>query len=513
MGPTATAASDGTADRLAPADTAALARGAFHNTLAFLASNLRGIFTLLVARLLGSAVLGTFGVAWAITDLVSKFSTLGFETTALTYVARAAGSADRDRAAWVLRTALRIGLGLSVAIGVAGWIALWPLGLRFGLRPEVAAALGLTLLALPGVALYRISNAASRGMAVMHHDIFSRGLTESLGTAAALLIAMALGARALAPEAAVIAGTLASGLVAYRFARRLFTGTRRAGAGRPLRAFVIDSSAIALYDFFNIAIMQIDVIMLGLFVGRAPGVTLASLGVYAAVVELASGLRKVNQAFSPTLMTSIARHMEAGDLRGAEATFGVLGRWMLAVLLPAAAAMTLAGRAVLLIYGGAFAAGAAWLGFVAVACAMNAFIGLGETMISVERPRMNLANAVLAFGVTIGLNLVLIPRLGPLGAAIGMLVPYTVYGIVRAVEISWIFRWRWPWRALVKPVVAAAVPLAPALAVHALADSWLAALASALLYVGGYLATWRVIGLDDTDRQLVSSLLGRRTAA
>ena len=59
---------------------AALARGAFVNTLAFLASNLRGIFTFLVARLLGGAALGTFGLAWATTDLVSKIGTFGFET-------------------------------------------------------------------------------------------------------------------------------------------------------------------------------------------------------------------------------------------------------------------------------------------------------------------------------------------------------------------------------------------------------------------------------------------------
>ena len=44
-----------------------LKRGAFLNTIAMLASNFRGIFTFLVARLLGPAALGIFSVAWSST--------------------------------------------------------------------------------------------------------------------------------------------------------------------------------------------------------------------------------------------------------------------------------------------------------------------------------------------------------------------------------------------------------------------------------------------------------------
>ena len=40
-----------------------LKRGAVFNTIALLASNFRGIFTFLVARLLGPAILGLFSVA------------------------------------------------------------------------------------------------------------------------------------------------------------------------------------------------------------------------------------------------------------------------------------------------------------------------------------------------------------------------------------------------------------------------------------------------------------------
>src|SRR6266513_4015198 len=65
-----------------------LKRGAFLNTIAMLASNFRGIFTFLVARLLGAAALGIFSVAWSATDIISKFGVLGLDNAITTFFAR-----------------------------------------------------------------------------------------------------------------------------------------------------------------------------------------------------------------------------------------------------------------------------------------------------------------------------------------------------------------------------------------------------------------------------------------
>ncbi|MEO5721468.1 MAG: hypothetical protein ABIR71_08370, partial [Chthoniobacterales bacterium] len=58
-----------------------LARGALVNVVTLVAANLRGIFTFLIARLLGQGTLGTFGIAWSSTDLLSKFGTFGMDTS------------------------------------------------------------------------------------------------------------------------------------------------------------------------------------------------------------------------------------------------------------------------------------------------------------------------------------------------------------------------------------------------------------------------------------------------
>jgi len=492
---------------------ALLARGAFFNTLAFLASNLRGIFTFLVARLIGSAALGLFGLAWATTDLVSKIGTLGLDTGAITFVARSEAAGARSASRQIRRASLTLALTASSVLAIAGFAAASWVAAHGGQRAPLARATAVMLLALPGIALYRISNALSRGMSVMHHDIYSRGLTESLGTAAALLAALALGARELAPELAGIAGTLLSGIVAFVCARSLYIA-RDGGvfSGKADIALLVRRSLpVALYDLLNIGIMQIDLIMLGLFVGRASGVTLETLGIYAAACEVAGGLRKVNQAFNPIFVPVVAQQIGDGRMRDAEATYGYLARWMLAVLLPAVAVLALAGGAIMRIYGPTFARGGAWTAIVGGACALNAFVALGETILVVERPNLNLLNSSIACAAAIGVNLALIPRLGALGAAIGMLVPYSIQGLLRGMEISHVFEWRWPWRALSKPWTAALAALVPALAIrYALGSGMLPQLLSAAAYLGAYVLAWAAIGLDPHDRDVLAHLFEKR---
>lgn len=492
---------------------ATLARGAFFNALAFLASSLRGIFVLLVARLLGSAILGTFVLAWAITDLVSKFATLGLDISTVAFVARTEAKGDRSASRRIMNASLMIALGASLLLAGLGFWCTWTLGPRLGRDPELVRATAVMLLALPGIALYRVANGLSRGMTVMHHDIYSRGLTESLATAAALVVTVAFGLRQLAPEIAAIAGTLASGCVAVACARRLYVPVPGTATKRPARGLVRTllraSAPIALYDLINIGVMQIDVIMLGLYVGHVRGPSLETLGIYAAGVEVATGLRKISQIFSPIFAPVVARQIAAGEMRQAEESYGYLARWMLAVLLPSMAVIALSGGVIMTVFGEAFRRGGPWTAIIGVACALNAFALLGETILMVERPGLNLLNSAIALGAVVGVQLVLIPAFGPLGAALGMIVPYAIQNVLRGVEISWLFPWSWPWRALIKPWAAALAALPLALLVRLTAAGTPGELISAIVYLAGYFVAWRLIGLDPNDRAVVAHFRGR----
>src|SRR6266542_828889 len=366
-----------------------LKRGAFLNTIAMLASNLRGIFTFLVARLLGPAALGTFSVAWANTDLASKIAVFGVDNAITTFIARSQATGNLARSRALYRAAVVLVLIQSTLVAAIGITALLMFGDRLQFPREMLSALAFVLCALPGIALYRVCTSISRGMKVMKHDIYSRGMTEPVITTLALLIALGFGFTRFAPEVAAVAGTAASGIIALMFASKLFSGVKTRAPvfiwaeAKPLLAY---AAPISAYQMLNAFILRLDVIMLGWFIGRAPGVTLATVCVYGATVEVASGLRKVNQAFNPIFAPVVAGMTHTGDQERAAATYAQIAQWMLWILLPLVAVMLLAGSVILLIYGPAFGQGGAWLGIVGIACATNAFVSLGETVIMVQRP-------------------------------------------------------------------------------------------------------------------------------
>src|SRR5438132_7236749 len=199
-----------------------LKRGAFLNTIAMLAANFRGIFTFLVARLLGPAALGLYSVAWSTTDIISKIGVLGLDNAITTFIARSEAVGDRARSRALFRVAVILGVAQSVVTAALVIIGLRFFKNRLHFQSQMVSALGLVLCAMPGLALYRISTAVSRGMKVMQHDIYSRAVTDPVATTLAFLLALAVGFKEFSPEVAALVGAAASGLIALALASTLF---------------------------------------------------------------------------------------------------------------------------------------------------------------------------------------------------------------------------------------------------------------------------------------------------
>src|SRR6266513_3705133 len=130
-----------------------LKRGAFLNTIAMLASNFRGIFTFLVARMLGPAALGVFSVAWSTTDILSKIGVLGLDNAITTFIARSEAVGDRARSRALFRLAVGLAVSQSAVVAVLSIVIIRLFGHRFGLQTDMVSAHAIILWALPGIAL------------------------------------------------------------------------------------------------------------------------------------------------------------------------------------------------------------------------------------------------------------------------------------------------------------------------------------------------------------------------
>ncbi|MEY2601775.1 MAG: hypothetical protein QOJ36_1094 [Verrucomicrobiota bacterium] len=474
---------------------AELKRGAFLNTIGMVTANFRSVFIILIGRLLGPVSLGIFSVAWATTELFSKIGIVGLDDASTTLIARANAVGDLVRARTLFRVAVILGVAQSAVVAALSIFVIRRFGNDLGLKPEMVSALAVILWALPAIALYRISTAVSRGMKVMQHDIYSRSLGDSTVTTLAFLIAYAISVGELAPEYAAIFGMTAAGFIGFAFASKLFQnlpkerrpGSHRAEAGR-LLAYALP---IGADQFLNVFIWRVDVILLGWLVGRAPGVTLTTLGIYSAVVGIAYGLRRVSQAFIPIFAPVVAGMTATGEHKRAIDTYARLARWMLWILLPFAAVLIFSGDIILLVFGPAFQQGSAWLAIVAIAWAANSFINLGETVIMVQRPGLNLLNSLITCAIGGSATFCLILRFGNLGAAFGILTTCLVQGLIRNVILRFVFRWHSPLSNLAPPVLAALIALVPALACRVLLNGIVGQMTASAAFLIIFAIGWR----------------------
>jgi O-antigen/teichoic acid export membrane protein len=163
---------------------------------------------------------------------------------------------------------------------------------------------------------------------------------------------------------------------------------------------------------------------------------------------------------------------------------------MLWILLPLIAVLSLAGGTILLIYGPAFRQGGVWLGIVALAAAINAFVALGETVIMVQRPRLNLLHSSITCVVAVAGLLWLIPRFGVMGAAFGILLPYLVQGTLRYVTLRWVFRWKDSWSDISPPLIAAGIAIVPALVCRGFLSGIVGQVTSAALFLAIFGLQW-----------------------
>src|SRR5260370_21557572 len=106
-----------------------------------MASNFRGIYTFLVARLLGPAALGIFSVAWSTTDIISKIGVLGLDNAITTFIARSEALGDRARSRAFFRVAAGLGVVQSGVTAAIVSVARRFSNTRLYLQPQTVAQL------------------------------------------------------------------------------------------------------------------------------------------------------------------------------------------------------------------------------------------------------------------------------------------------------------------------------------------------------------------------------------
>ena len=409
------------------------------------AANLVGAVVTTVANLLLAVVVARAlrtdeaGVFFSITSLVLLLSTLGRVGTGnglVYFLPRLRLSGSPQEVGASLRMAFRPTLYVSVLIGAALLV----------LAPQVASLIGadgsgdatlalrLVAVALPFAAAGDVFQSATRGFNRMRTTV----VIERIARPAAQLVLIA----AAAPTGSVVLLLLAWTVPYLPATLASWLPLRRLAAQDRVARFGATPSGFDRAEFWRftgpraatavaqIVLQRLDVILVAAIVGPSAAALYAAATRFLVVGQL--GNQALSLSLQPRLAGALARHdlVQAGRLYQVSTSWLVLLTWplyLLIILFPAG---------LLSVFGSSYTEATEVVVILCSAMLVATACGQVDSVLMMAgRSSWNMGNAVLALTVDVVVDLILLPRIGITGAAIGWAAAILTNNLVPLVQV------------------------------------------------------------------------------
>ena len=412
-------------------DTRDIARGASANALGVIARTLLVAFYVMLARFYGAELTGLFLLSRASIEMLSKLGLLGMDRAILARGAMNHAAQDEAALYRAVAQALTFGLLASVTMSCLLQGLATPIS-RFVEQPELVTPLKIMAWSIPFLLVSAVFLFATRSLRVMRYEIYTKSVLEPfvLLVLGILFYFIGLGIEGLA--AAFVTVTALGAFASLYFFSRVFSIKKLRtsffywqDSGHLLRIAV----PTGIYDFLNQLLQRVDIFLVGHFMSAS------TVGVFGLAQEAAFTLKSVRQSFDPILIPVISAAHQLKNKAASHLQYQNVTRWILILNGAIFGVLLLAGGAVMHALGHEFTEGTSTLVLLALAVTINAVLGVSELFLLIERPMLNVVNTLCAAGISIGLNLWLIPRLGIEGAALAMVITYALMNAARLLQV------------------------------------------------------------------------------
>ena len=186
-----------------------------------------------------------------------------------------------------------------------------------------------------------------------------------------------------------------------------------------------------LASLASITLQRIDIVLVAIMVGPA------AAAVYTAATRFLVVGQFGNMAISMAAQPRFTELFALGDRRNANVVYQVTTAWLVLLTWPLYLLTVVYGPIVLSVFGHSYTAGAAVMIVLSLTMLLATACGqVDMVLITTGRSSWSLVNGLLAVGVNVSLDLVLIPRYGITGAAIGWAVAIIVTNLMPMAQLA-----------------------------------------------------------------------------
>ena len=464
----------------------------------------------LIVRTVSATAWDAFSLGFTLTQVILAVGTLGIPVA----VARSLPSASRDaERRTIVRSALGIVSAAAAVAGVALFVSGPSLGRALG-SPLLSDGLGFFALALSSLIVGTLLASVFQGYSnVTPNALFLQVVNPGLFLG---LLALALVlpphrvtyTDALVAYAAAAATTLVALLVytVRRLPRNVLRGPGEPAARRDLIRL---AAPLCVYGAMVSIAGSGDTLVLGVF-------RFAEVGAYSASLTLARLVQVGVSAASYIFLPVAAGFLARGNRRAVGLIYVTVTKWLTVLSLPLFVVFVFLPSATLdFVYGPSYAGVVLPLQIVVTSAFLGTLLGpAAMAQVVAGQARLLAVNAVVAASADVLLALLLVPRYGEVGAAIGWGVANVLYASLCLGELAVAEHYHPFRRDFLVPLVATGLPVSlvlfllhPHVALLALP---ILVIALAVLFAVVVVASGSI---DEGDRLLlgaVERLLGRR---
>lgn len=412
----------------------------------------------MIARYVTQDEYGLYSLAFVLINIFVLLSTLGLEASSARQIAFYRGKGEESKVRGVVISSLQVAAVSGVFLSLVLFFTSDLISTKLFHSPELSTPLKVFCIAVPFFVLINVLTSIFRGFdraqpSVYFHQILRNALFPLL-----LLVVILLGL----PFLGVVYAFVASiGLTFMTFAiyavRRPPLALRGGGnvsvispVGKELLLFSLPLLAVAM---LRSIITWTDTLMLGYFM------TPEDVGLYNAALPFAYllpiVLTAINFLYIPLMSQLYARDQKEGMKR----SYAVLTKWVFSATLPMFLIFVLFPEATLSILFGSRYIGAAFaLQILSIGFFVAAVLGPnGTTLVAMGKTRFLMWATLVAAIANIVLNVVLIPPLGIVGAAIATSSSLAMRNILVSARLYLLSKMHPFTRNYLKPAIASVV--------------------------------------------------------
>lgn len=421
-------------------DTRDIAKGALINFSGVIAKSINVIFLIVLARFYGLEVTGMFILARAGFEILSKLGALGLDRSLLSLLSRhlvESKAEITDKAYCILGQGLFIGVAVTLVIFLSAQGLIGLLAGGIFAQQEVVASLRIIICAALFSTITAVFLAATRAQRVMHYEVIVKSVVEPavLFILSVLFYFQDFGFKGLC--LAFLLSAAVGSIVATFFFKQFFSLQRTLANVfnfKRLAKFFTYTLPVGVHDVLNLLLQRIDLFLVERFLSPI------FVGIYGVAQEIASVLKAPQQSFEPIFIPIIAGTYQRGDRAVMRQQYQNVSRWVMLITGGLFGFMYITIRPIAALFGAEFPIPPAVFGLFGLGLLINGTMGLGESILLIKRPAINMANTGVAILINLCLGLFLIPKFGLYGAALGTLLTYTVLNVSRVVEIYVFYR-------------------------------------------------------------------------